>query len=197
MPPTSNEPPPVPQHVAETVATIAKLHARSEREVPRQQRSIEAFTAYLGRPAAVWAVAATGVLWIAGNIVMPCVGLRALDPPPFGWLQATCSLGALLIATTVLAAQNRQRRVADEHAQLDLQINLLAEQKVAKLISLLEELRRDMPNVANRVDLLAEAMTHAVDPHAVASALKETREDEASEVTEDEASEVTEHVSNA
>jgi uncharacterized membrane protein len=88
------------------------------------------------------------------------------------------------MATMVLAAQNRQRHVADEHAQLDLQINLLAEQKVAKLISLLEELRRDMPNVANRVDPLAEAMTHAVDPHAVASALRETHEDHLSKPDE-------------
>jgi uncharacterized membrane protein len=70
--------------------------------------------------------------------------------------------------------------VAEEHAQLDLHINLLSEQKVAKLISLLEELRRDMPNVANREDLVAEAMTHAVDPHAVATALKETIENEVS-----------------
>jgi uncharacterized membrane protein len=180
MTPTSSEPQPVPQHVADTVATIAKLHARSERDVPRQQRSVEALTARLGQPIAVWGVAAAGVLWIAVNIALSLAGLRPLDPPPFYWMQTTCSLGALLMATTVLAAQNRQRRAADEYAQLDLQINLLAEQKVAKLISLLEELRRDMPNVANRVDLLAEAMTHAVDPHAVASALKETLGDDAS-----------------
>jgi uncharacterized membrane protein len=177
---SSTEPPQVPQHVADTVATIAKLHARSERDVPRQQRSVEAFTDRLGRPVAVWGIAAAGVLWIGMNLALPSAGIRPPDPAPFSWMQATCSLGALLMATTVLAAQNRQRRVADEHAQLDLQINLLAEQKVAKLVSLLEELRRDMPNVANREDLLAEAMTHAVDPHAVASAIKETREDEAS-----------------
>jgi uncharacterized membrane protein len=54
---------------------------------------------------------------------------------------------------------------------------LLAEQKLAKLIALIEELRRDMPNVNNRVDSLAEAMTHAVDPNAVADALKHTLEE--------------------
>jgi uncharacterized membrane protein len=66
--------------------------------------------------------------------------------------------------------------VSEEHAQLDLHINLLAEQKVAKIVSLLEELRRDMPNVSNREDAVAEAMTHAVDPRVVANALKETIE---------------------
>jgi uncharacterized membrane protein len=164
----------VPPHVAEAVDAVAKLQARSERDVSRPQRSIEAFTAFLGRPVTAWGVAIAVVCWIATNVALRSFGLRALDPPPFEWMQGACGLGALLMATAVLAAQNRQRRVAEEHAQLDLHINLLAEQKVAKIISLLEELRRDMPNVSNREDPLAKAMTHAVDPHAVESALKET-----------------------
>jgi uncharacterized membrane protein len=77
----------------------------------------------------------------------------------------------------VLATQNRQRRSAEERARLDLQVNLLAEQKVAKLIALIEELRRDMPNVKNRRDRVAEAMTQAVDPHAVTTALEDTIEE--------------------
>lgn len=166
----------VPPHVAETVEAIAKLHTRTEKEVSRQQRSLEAFTARIGRPATVWAIASIVVLWAMANVVLPRVGLRAIDPPPFELLQGTCSLGALLMATIVLTAQNRQRQAAEAHAQLDLHINLLAEQKVAKVISLLEELRRDMPDVANRVDSVAEAMTQAVDPHAVAVALKESIE---------------------
>jgi uncharacterized membrane protein len=170
----SSEPPIVPSHVAETVEAIARLHARSEREVPRQQRHVEAFTAGLGQPTAVWGIAAAVALWILMNIGLPFAGLRSPDPPPFHWLQTVCSLGALLMATMVLAAQNGQRRAAERHAQLDLHINLLSEQKVTKLISLLEELRRDMPDVANRVDSLADAMTCAVDPQAVASALEET-----------------------
>jgi uncharacterized membrane protein len=43
----------------------------------------------------------------------------------------------------------RDRRTA---AHLDLQINLLTEQKVTKLIRLLEELRADMPGVRTRHD---------------------------------------------
>jgi uncharacterized membrane protein len=136
----------------------------------------EAFTAHLGRPGSVWAIATVAGSWIAANLALPVLGMKPLEPPPFEWMQCACSLGALLMATAVLAAQNRQRHVSEEHAQLDLHINLLAEQKVAKIVSLLEELRRDMPNVSNREDAVAEAMTHAVDPHVVANALKETVE---------------------
>ena len=42
--------------------------------------------------------------------------------------------------------------------QGELAENLLAEQKIAKLIALMEELRRDIPTVKDRFDPEAEAM---------------------------------------
>jgi hypothetical protein len=44
------------------------------------------------------------------------------------------------------------------------------------VIQLVEELRRDLPNVQNRSDPVAEAMTKAVDPGAVMSQLEQTFE---------------------
>jgi uncharacterized membrane protein len=108
------------------------------------------------------------------NVAMAKLGQAPFDPRPFPLLQAVSTVAALLVTTIILAAQNRQRRSSEERMQLDLQVNLMAERKVAKLISLLEELRRDLPNVANRRDSLAEAMTEAIDPDAMATALEET-----------------------
>lgn len=48
--------------------------------------------------------------------------------------------------------------VRDILAHLDLKVTLLTGQKAAKLIDLLEELRRDLPNVRNRHD--PEAAAH-------------------------------------
>jgi uncharacterized membrane protein len=172
-----SEIPAVPPHVAETLETIAELHKKAERAVPRHQRSIEATTEVLGRPSTVYILAGGVVLWVVVNVFLPRVGVRPPDAPPFAWLQTASSVGALLMAAMVLSTQNRQRKPAEERERLDLHVNLLAEQKLAKLIALIEELRRDMPNVSNRVDSLAEAMTHAVDPNAVADALKHTLEE--------------------
>src|SRR5262249_15009922 len=97
-------------------------------------------------------------------------------PPPFFWLQGTVALSALLMTTIVVTTQSRQTRHAEQRAQLELQVSLLAEAKVAKLIALVEELRRDLPSVPNRVDPVADAMTENVDPHKVMSALEETLE---------------------
>jgi len=164
----------IPPHVAGPVEAIAQLHARAERDVPRPQRSLESFTTQLGRPAVVAALAVAGALWVAFNVIAAAVGVKPIDPPPFPWLQMVCSVGAFIMATIVLSTQNRQTRAAQENSRLDLQINVLAEQKLAKLIALVEELRRDMPDVVDRVDPEADAMTEALDPAAVATVLEET-----------------------
>ncbi len=78
------------------------------------------------------------------------------------------------MSTLVLITQTRQQRQAEHRSSLELQVNLTAEQKIAKLIELIEELRRDIPSVANRVDLQAETMAQAVDPEAVLTALGAT-----------------------
>lgn len=109
-------------------------------------------------------------------MLAPRLGIPPFDPPPFVWLQGLVGLGALLMATIILITQNRQTRHADQRSQLDLQVNLLAEQKAAKLIGLVEELRRDLPTVRNRVDKVADAMEEPVDPHAVLSALEDLKE---------------------
>jgi uncharacterized membrane protein len=60
---------------------------------------------------------------------------------------------------------------------LNIQINLLIEQKVTKLIDLVEELRRDTPTVQDRHDPKAEAMKKTVNPHEVISNLNQTLEE--------------------
>jgi uncharacterized membrane protein len=72
----------------------------------------------------------------------------------------------------VLITQNRQAKLIERRMHLDLQVNLLTEQKTAKLIELLEELRRDLPNVRNRRDSEAEVMQHAAGPLEVIAVLE-------------------------
>lgn len=131
-------------------------------------------SAALGRPPFLVAVVVLAVSWIVLNLAAPLVGIAPLDRAPFPWLQGTVSLSALLMTTIVLITQNRQGRHIEQRARLDLQINLLAEQKITKLIELLEELRTDLPNVRNRVDSVADEMKEPVDPVAVLSAIEKT-----------------------
>jgi uncharacterized membrane protein len=166
----------VPDSPSENVETLTSLRERADQGVSHHQRRIERLSAQLGQPRSVYVIVAVVVAWCGFNSLAPRLGTRALDPPPFVWLQGLVGLGALLMATIILVTQNRQTKHAEQRSQLDLQVNLLGEQKAAKIIALLEELRRDIPSVRNRVDRVAEAMEEPVDPHAVLSALEDSKE---------------------
>ena len=163
----------LPDHVSQQIETIATLHARGESDVSVHQRLIERVTAFLGRPLFLNVTIAAIAVWVFLNVPANRSNLAPFDPAPFPLLAGLVSTGGLLLTIVVLITQNRQARLAERRAQLDLQVNLLSEQKIAKVIALIEELRRDIPSVRDRHDPEAEAMSEAADPHAVLDALEE------------------------
>jgi uncharacterized membrane protein len=156
------------------VETIAQLRSSLRRGVDRHQRAVEAATRAVGRPRTVYTLLVVVLLWIGANSLAGRLGWPEWDPPPFFWLQGAVALYAALVTTMVLTTQNRERAAAEQRAELELQVNLLAEQKTTKIIALLEELRRDLPSVHDRSDPVAEAMQEEVDPKAVLAALEST-----------------------
>ena len=155
---------------------IFSIRERAQGRLTPEQRLIERLTARLGRPVTA-VVILTGVsVWILFNSIGPMMGAHIIDPPPFFWLQGVVGLGALAMTTMVLITQNRQNREAEDRAHLDLEVNLWAEQKITKIIELIEELRIDLPDVRDRIDREAEAMKQPVDPHLVLAALERTEE---------------------
>ena len=165
--------------VLQEVESVASISARAEQRLGRHQRMMEVLTTQLGRPRTVYMTLSIVVGWVAFNLVTPKLfGWPRIDPPPFFWLQGMVALSALLMTTLVLITANRQTRNAEERSHLDLQVNLLAERKVAKLIALVEELRRDLPMVRDRIDREADSMQKAVDPEAMLAALEKASETE-------------------
>jgi uncharacterized membrane protein len=60
-------------------------------------------------------------------------------------------------------------------------VTLLTEQKAAKLIDLIEELRRDLPNVKDRHDPEAASLQQSMNPALVLAALDEGAPEEKAE----------------
>jgi uncharacterized membrane protein len=72
--------------------------------------------------------------WIAINLgLIP--GLGTFDPSFVG-LAMVASVEAIFLSTFVLISQNRMAAAADRRADLDLQVSLLAEHEITKLITL-------------------------------------------------------------
>jgi uncharacterized membrane protein len=159
--------------ISQNIEAILKFYTREDQKISHSQRVLERISLFIGQPVFVGAILLFVALWTISNIVLHQLGLTAFDPPPFFWLQGIVGLGALLIMTVVLTKQNRLAKLEEQRAHLDLKVTLLTEQKAAKLIDLLEELRRDLPNVKNRHDPEAVALQQSMSPDLVLDALDE------------------------
>ena len=93
--------------------------------------------------------------------------------PTFPLLDGVLSLAALVSTTVILIAQNRQTRIEQQHTHIALQVNLMTEQKVTKMIDLMEELRRDLPMVKDRYDPQAASFAKETDALQVLTAIEE------------------------
>ena len=162
--------------IGQNIETILALYTREEQKMSGSQRFLETASGFAGRPLFLGCILLFVALWILANVLAHRLGLAELDPAPFFWLQGTVSLGALLTTTVVLIKQNRLANLEERRAHLELQVNLLTEQKVTKLINLIEELRHDLPMVKDRDDPEAVALQQPTDPKQVLAALDERRE---------------------
>lgn len=164
--------------IGEHIQTVADLHKAAERRVSPPQRAIEKVTNFLGRPRFLLIILAIVVLWVAVTLLLPAFGLRDFDPPPFAWLAVLLTLGALLQATMILITQNRQDTMVERRTQLDLQVSLLLDEKISKLITMVDQLRQVHPDLENGTDPQVEALKETVDPHQSLKTLEQILEED-------------------
>jgi uncharacterized membrane protein len=160
-------------HIEQTVQAIARLHrAHDERATPIE-RLVDRLTGLVARPAFIGVIVIAVIGWIAVNIGLRHYTGWSLDRPAFPWLQGAGELVAIVITTLILTSQRRKDELSELREQLTLELATMTEQKVAKLIALMEEQRRDSPQLANRVDTEAEQMSSPADPETVVEAIKD------------------------
>lgn len=76
------------------------------------------------------------IIWIVWNLgLIP--GLPVFDPFPFNLLTMTVSLEAIFLSILVLISQNQEAKIDKLRSEVDLQINMIAEQEITKTLSLL------------------------------------------------------------
>jgi uncharacterized membrane protein len=159
--------------IGQNIAAVHEFYSREDQKRSTSQRHAERIGGLVGRPSYLVGILLVVAVWMGVNLALPAVGMAAWDPAPFLWLQGAVGLAALLTTTAVLARQNRIDKLGEQRAHLDLKVTLLIEQKTAKMIDLLEELRRDLPNVKDRHDASAAVMQQAMSPERVLAALDE------------------------
>lgn len=157
--------------IGQNIENILAFYLREERNITASQRILETISTSLGQPICLGAIVLFIACWIVANAVAEQFGFDTLDPPPFFWLQGMVGLGAFLTMIVVLIKQNRIAKLEERRAHLELQVNLITEQKTTKLINLMEELRHDLPMIKDRNDPEATAYQQPTDPESVLAAL--------------------------
>jgi len=171
---TSQKTEALPGHINETVKALARLHAGHRENATPLQNAIDWLTASAASPRFIGGLTLLVGAWIAINLFLGC---HAWDAPPFNWLQGIASVAALYITILILSTQRRDNRLSRFREQLVLELVILSEQKAAKAIELLEELRRDDPHIHNRDDRKAAAFAVPTEPEAVLDAIQATHDE--------------------
>ncbi len=79
------------------------------------------------------------VSWLVVNLhVLP--GVTPFDLFPFNLLTTVVSIEVIFLTLFVLISQNRMSQEADKRAQLDLQVNLLAEKETTAILRMLQDI---------------------------------------------------------
>jgi uncharacterized membrane protein len=109
--------------------------------------------------------------WIAANALLP----TPLDPFPFPLLTSVVSLEAIFLTLFVLSSQNRLTHESDQRGQIDLQVNMLAEQEMTLVLRMLRDLcqRSGVPLPEGLAELLSD-----VDIEQVAATVERELPDE-------------------
>ena len=179
-PPDPRDTPAESEHnqISQNIEAVLEFYMRENQKISRSQRILERISRYVGQPVFLGIILLFVAVWMLADTLLRQYGMAEFDPAPYFWLQGIVGLGALLTTTVVLSKQNRLAKLAEQREHLDLKVTLLTEQKVAKLIDLMEELRRDLPNVKNRHDPEAAVLQQSMNPDMVLAALDERSEPE-------------------
>jgi uncharacterized membrane protein len=165
-----------PDHVDKAVRSVTQLHSDHHGRTTSPQRAVNRVAALVGRP---WFIALVGfivVAWVAANLLAAKLGAEAIDPPPFAWLEVAATLFSLILVVFLLVAQKHEDELNAHRDTLTLELAILSEHKIAKVIQLLEELRRDSPQVQDRDDPQAQQMAEPADAGSVLAAVSAREE---------------------
>jgi uncharacterized membrane protein len=150
----------------ENIRAIARLQAQAQQRRTAAQRIRDWITVRASRESSVAAHIVWFAIWVLIN--SGHMFLKPFDPFPYTLLTTIVSLEAIFLTLFVLASENRLTQEADRRGQLDLQVNLLAEQEMTIVLRMLREIcehlklretisSTDFRELARRTDVTALA----------------------------------------
>jgi len=170
--------------IRKNIAAIAEMQRKDGAARKPQERFSDLITRFSGSTVFVFIHMVWFGLWILLNVnLIPIPYVSEFDPFSFGLLTMVVSLEAIFLSTFVLISQNRMAGLSEKRAELDLQVNMLAEQKAAKTLELLEHIAQQLDTAYERFnykpDPEVQALKVSPEPHEVLQVMEDAVKEEA------------------
>jgi uncharacterized membrane protein len=149
--------------VERNIHALLERRKHEEEKKTTEERVADTITRFTGSMLFVYIHLILFGIWIIWNLGW--LGLKPFDPT-FVVLAMFASVEAIFLSTFVLISQNRMNIQADKRADLDLQISLLTEHEVTRLISLVTAMAKKM-NIEDAHHPEIEELSKDVHPEKV------------------------------
>lgn len=165
--------------VQRNINALLVAQRRSEQKRSVSGRIADIITAFSGSMLFVYLHVVWFAVWILANLDF--LPVQQFDPFPFGLLTMIVSLEAIFLSTFVLISQNRQSQLDQRRNNLDLQIDLLAEHEITRILCVLtaiaKKLEIDLPEDADldklQEDIAPDELLKAIERQETAGGLVE------------------------
>ncbi len=140
--------------LAERRKTLGTFRARANERRSRSERIADGLTGVMGSVPFLIFHGCLFMFWLSINLrLIP--GLSPFDPFPFGLLTMALTLEQSLLTIFIIISQNRSSEIADLRNEMDLQINIVAEEEISKCLRLLHIIGQhlDIAEIINDPDL--------------------------------------------
>jgi uncharacterized membrane protein len=151
------------QVVERNIHALLQRRKQEDASKTTEEKVADAITRFAGSMVFVYIHLALFGLWIIWNLGW--LGIKPFDPS-FVVLAMFASVEAIFLSTFVLISQNRASIQADKRADLDLQVSLLSEHEVTRLVKLVTSIAKKM-EIAEAHDPELDELAQDIKPEVV------------------------------
>jgi uncharacterized membrane protein len=156
--------------IERNIDIVVERRRQHSRSLSRQDRIAQAITRFAGSMRFIYLHAVVFGSWIIANLAR--LPLIPHFDPMLVFLATTASVEAIFLSTFVLINQNRMSEAADKRAELDVQIGLLTEHELTRLLRLNEAIARQLGVQTELAPEELEELKRDVAPEAVMDKLE-------------------------
>jgi len=159
---------------------IKSFEAQELRKRPLVVKIADFLTSVFGTISFLTGNIAVYVFWVLGNTGR-ISWFPIIDPYPYAFMNSFISIEAIILSIIVLMSQSRQNQRATLRSELGLQVELISEKEITKILRLLKEIIKNQEK--NLSDPELEEMTKEIDEGYIERKLTEQMEKSETKIT--------------